>query len=68
MFKVEPKKFGVKFRYERPIKGVIETEHEFKVVEAYDIIDAIMLIKDNGKYRECSEPVVYEVSEITEEV
>lgn len=68
MFKVEPKKFAVKFRYDIPRKGVIQTEYGFRIIEAFDIIDAIMIVKDDGKYREVSDPVIYSVYEVDEEV
>jgi len=75
MFKVEPKKFAVKFRYEKPIKGIIQTEkgiikteYGFLIIEAFDIVDAIMIVKDDINYREVSDPVVYSVYEVDEEV
>ena len=68
MFKVGSKKFAVKFRYERPIKGKIETEYGYRIIEADDMITAIMIARDDGTYREVSDPVVYEISEINEEV
>jgi len=68
MFKVEPKKFAVKFRYERPIKGRIETEYGYRIIEADDMITAIVIAQDDAKYREVSDPVVYEISEVNEEV
>lgn len=68
MFKVEPKKFAVKFRYEKPIKGIIQNEDGFRIIEAFDIIDAIMIVKDDINYREVSDPVVYSVYEVDEEV
>lgn len=67
-FSVTPKKFAVKFRYEKPRNGVIKNEDGFKIIEAFDIIDAIMIVKDDGNYREVSDPVVYEVYEVNEEV
>jgi hypothetical protein len=68
MSKVTPKKYAVKFRYETPIKGIIEIEHGYRIAEAFDMIDAILIIKDDGNYRQCSEPVVYEAYEVNEEV
>jgi hypothetical protein len=67
-FAVSPQKFAVKFRYEKPIKGIIQTEHEFRIVEAFDIIDAVLIVKNDGNYREVSDPVVYCVYEVNEEV
>jgi hypothetical protein len=61
---IKPRNFVVKFKYETPINGVIRTKKAEKIVSAYDICDAVMIVKDMGEFREVSEIDVYKVSRL----